>query len=266
MKAPFSCPNSSLSSSVSGSAPQLTAMNGLPRRGESRESPRDQLLARAALALDEHRARDRRHLLDLDEHFPHRLALADEARALLQPRGDREGAAPWPRLRRATPAWSSPRHAAGARSRSRPLRIGRTRASASVDDLVLARVATSWSARGSRSAPVRTMTIGCSRADRAANVVERRHERRLDAGLLERALSRTAGSTSSSVMSDLRGLTRRAPCRYRRAASVARRDPRSASSAPSPSRTPPGAGQVDDQRRRAHAGHPRQSAARGKRG
>ena len=31
---PFSCPNSSLSSSVSGSAAQFTAMNGLPRRGE----------------------------------------------------------------------------------------------------------------------------------------------------------------------------------------------------------------------------------------
>ena len=34
VKAPFSWPNSSLSSSVSGSAAQLTAMNGLPRRGE----------------------------------------------------------------------------------------------------------------------------------------------------------------------------------------------------------------------------------------
>ena len=34
VKAPFSWPNSSLSSRVSGSAAQLTAMNGLPRRGE----------------------------------------------------------------------------------------------------------------------------------------------------------------------------------------------------------------------------------------
>ena len=32
VNAPFSWPNSSLSSSVSGSAPQLTAMNALPRR------------------------------------------------------------------------------------------------------------------------------------------------------------------------------------------------------------------------------------------
>ena len=34
VNAPFSCPNSSLSSSVSGSAAQLTVMNALPRRGE----------------------------------------------------------------------------------------------------------------------------------------------------------------------------------------------------------------------------------------
>ena len=35
VKDPFSCPNNSDSSSVSGSAEQLTAMNGLSRRGES---------------------------------------------------------------------------------------------------------------------------------------------------------------------------------------------------------------------------------------
>ena len=40
---------------------------------------RDELLARAALALDEHRARHRRHLLDLHHHLAHRLALADQA-------------------------------------------------------------------------------------------------------------------------------------------------------------------------------------------
>jgi len=33
VNAPFSCPNSSLSSSVSVIAAQLTAMNALPRRG-----------------------------------------------------------------------------------------------------------------------------------------------------------------------------------------------------------------------------------------
>ena len=70
VKAPFSWPNSSLSSSVSGSAAQLTAMNGFAPAGrEVVERLGDQLLAGAALALDQHRARDRRHLLDLDQHF-----------------------------------------------------------------------------------------------------------------------------------------------------------------------------------------------------
>ena len=45
----------------------------------------DQLLAGAALALDQHRARHRRHLLDLDQHLLDRRALADDAGALLEP-------------------------------------------------------------------------------------------------------------------------------------------------------------------------------------
>ena len=44
----------------------------------------DQLLAGAALALDQHGARDRRHLLDLDQHLLDRRALADDAGALLE--------------------------------------------------------------------------------------------------------------------------------------------------------------------------------------
>ena len=85
VKAPFSWPKSSLSSSVSGIAAQLTAMNGLLRRGErSWMRLGDQLLAGARLALDQHRARDRRHLLDPDQHLLDAAALADDAGALLE--------------------------------------------------------------------------------------------------------------------------------------------------------------------------------------
>ena len=53
-----------------GQAAQLTAMNGLPApRREVVDGLGDQLLAGARLALDQHRARHRRHLLDLDQHF-----------------------------------------------------------------------------------------------------------------------------------------------------------------------------------------------------
>ena len=55
VNAPFSWPNSSLSSSVSGSAAQLTATNGPRRAARSLvERARDQLLAGAALAEDQH--------------------------------------------------------------------------------------------------------------------------------------------------------------------------------------------------------------------
>jgi hypothetical protein len=52
-----------------------------PRR-QAVDAARDQLLARAALPLDEHRARHRRVLLDLHEHLPDRLALAVQPRQL----------------------------------------------------------------------------------------------------------------------------------------------------------------------------------------
>ena len=64
VKAPFSWPKISLSSSVSGMAAQFTATNGPGRaRTSSCRVSRDQLLARAALAGDQHRrGRRGRHL------------------------------------------------------------------------------------------------------------------------------------------------------------------------------------------------------------
>ena len=65
VKAPRSWPNSSLSSSVSGSAPQLTATNGLRgARAAVVDRARDELLARAGLALDQHRRVEGRNLPD----------------------------------------------------------------------------------------------------------------------------------------------------------------------------------------------------------
>ena len=62
VKAPRSWPNSSLSASSRGSAPQLTATNGPPGFGpELVQRARQQLLARAALAGHQHRRRRRCH-------------------------------------------------------------------------------------------------------------------------------------------------------------------------------------------------------------
>ncbi len=85
VKAPFSWPNSSLSSSVSGRAAQLTVTNGRRCRGrEVVDRPGHQLLAGAALALDQDGAAHRGHLLDLDQHFLDRGAFADDPGALLE--------------------------------------------------------------------------------------------------------------------------------------------------------------------------------------
>ena len=56
----------------------------VPPRGEVVQPLGHQLLAAAALALDQHGAGDRRHLLDLDQHLLDRRALPDDAGALLQ--------------------------------------------------------------------------------------------------------------------------------------------------------------------------------------
>ena len=57
VNAPFSWPNSSLSSSSRGIAPQLTGTNGRLRpRRKLVNAPRDELLAATGLAADQHRA------------------------------------------------------------------------------------------------------------------------------------------------------------------------------------------------------------------
>ena len=79
VNAPFSWPNSSLSSSVSGSAPQLTDTNGA--RGAARfavDRAGHQLLAGAALAVHQHRAVAGRHPPDHGEHVADLGTLADD--------------------------------------------------------------------------------------------------------------------------------------------------------------------------------------------
>ena len=78
VNAPFSWPKISLSSSVSGIAAQLMATNGNGgARAELMDRLRDQLLARARLAGDEHRRARRRRLLDHLVDLPHLGAVAD---------------------------------------------------------------------------------------------------------------------------------------------------------------------------------------------
>jgi hypothetical protein len=54
-KRPFSCPNSVDSTRFSGMAPQFTATNGLAPFARAMDGARDQLLADAGFALDQHR-------------------------------------------------------------------------------------------------------------------------------------------------------------------------------------------------------------------
>ena len=88
VKAPFSWPKISLSSSVSGIAAQLIATNGCGRaRAQLVDRLRDQLLAGAGLAEDQHRGRRRRGLLEHLIERAHRRAVADdpaEAAAIVQ--------------------------------------------------------------------------------------------------------------------------------------------------------------------------------------
>jgi hypothetical protein len=77
VNAPRTCPNSSLSSSVSVMAPQLTAMNGpaVPRRLVVHEAG-DALLAGPALTGDEHGRVDRSHPAREVDDLPHRALFA----------------------------------------------------------------------------------------------------------------------------------------------------------------------------------------------
>jgi hypothetical protein len=64
VKAPFSWPNSSLSSSSLGIAPQLIGTNGRCRRGEASWIARDHFLAGAGLPENQHIAVESRDLTD----------------------------------------------------------------------------------------------------------------------------------------------------------------------------------------------------------
>ena len=201
VKAPFSWPNNSLSSSVSGSAPTFTAMNGLLRRGlRSAHRARDELLARAALALDEHRARHRRHLLDL---APSPRAAARSRRSAPWLPGARARSS----MRRRSPsdvvddrsAWER-----GRRSRARGAARAASGSSPSVSPTTAA-PSQSCSLHDARRRRVVQLAgeddeVRLLALDRGADVVERADERgRRRRRCSRRALSRTAGSTSCSV-------------------------------------------------------------------
>ena len=136
VNAPFTWPNSSDSSSVSGMAAQLTLMSGRPRlRAPGVDGPRQQFLARAGLARDQDGALRGRHQVDLAQQLLHLGAAADDAvvgevvldlaqqvavlqpqAAVLQRRAARPPRAPPPRT---VSAGSRTRRAAWPRSRSR---------------------------------------------------------------------------------------------------------------------------------------------------
>ena len=80
VNAPRTWPNSSLSSSGSGTALQLIATNGAGlARAVIVERARDELLAGAALADDHDRQRGRGGAIDDVEHAHHRRRAADDA-------------------------------------------------------------------------------------------------------------------------------------------------------------------------------------------
>ena len=81
MKAPFSWPKSSLSSSVPGMAAQLMATNGPSRaRAERVQRAREELLAGAALALQQHGDVGRGRAVQRGQRLTNGLVLADNAR------------------------------------------------------------------------------------------------------------------------------------------------------------------------------------------
>ena len=81
VKAPFTWPKSSLSSSVSGSARAVDRHEGAGGpRAALVDRARHELLAGAALAEDEHRGVRRRDALDEAQHGAHRRPVADDVR------------------------------------------------------------------------------------------------------------------------------------------------------------------------------------------
>ena len=90
VNAPRTWPNSSLSISSSGIAAQLTSTNGAGAPAAERvDRARDQLLAGAVLAVDQHAAVGRRGHRDLLAQLPHRVALADHRLRAIDARAQR---------------------------------------------------------------------------------------------------------------------------------------------------------------------------------
>ena len=101
VNAPFSWPNNSLSSSVSGMAAQLMARNG--RVGPLAvliDRPGDQLLAGAALAADQHGDVLRRHPADRLVHLLHGRTAADQHVGRSPATGSSSGITAGTRMRR----------------------------------------------------------------------------------------------------------------------------------------------------------------------
>ena len=86
VKAPRTWPKSSLSISSSGIAAQLTSTNAAVRRRLSRvDRARDELLAGAVLAVNQHAAIGGRGHRDLLAELAHRVALADHRQIAIDP-------------------------------------------------------------------------------------------------------------------------------------------------------------------------------------
>ena len=82
VNAPRTCPNSSDSASASGIAAMLTTTNGAgPAMARAVDHPRDDLLAGAGLAADEHARLGARDLIHALEDLLHRRVLADDGDA-----------------------------------------------------------------------------------------------------------------------------------------------------------------------------------------
>ncbi len=85
VNAPFSCPNSSFSISVSGMAAQLIATNGpCAARRQEMQAAREQLLAGAALAQQQHGGLRRRHPLEQAQRRLDARMAPDDPRAVAE--------------------------------------------------------------------------------------------------------------------------------------------------------------------------------------
>ena len=84
VNAPFSCPNSSLSNRLAGSAAAFIRTNVRSlRRAAIVDGARDQFLAGAGLAKEQHGRIGRRHRFDSLQHTSQRGTLADDVGELL---------------------------------------------------------------------------------------------------------------------------------------------------------------------------------------